>query len=83
MLELYRSAIAVRRGETGLHDPAMTWLDGGPGVLAYRRGLDFACVVNMSGVAVALPDHQAPLLASSPLDGDLLPPDTAVWLRLR
>jgi alpha-glucosidase len=32
---------------------------------------------------VALPDHEAALLASSPLDGDLLPPDTAVWLRLR
>jgi alpha-glucosidase len=83
MLELYRSAIALRRREAGLHTAAMTWFEAGPGVLAYTRGADFAAVVNMSGVAVALPDHQASLLASSPLDGDLLPPDTAVWLRLR
>jgi len=40
----------------------------------------FACVVNMSGAPVALPDHETPLLASGPLDGDRLPPDTAVWL---
>jgi alpha-glucosidase len=36
----------------------------------------------MSGAPVALPDHQTCLLASGPLDGVLLPPDTAVWLRL-
>ena len=51
-------------------------------MLAYARGDEFACVVNMSGAAIALPDHQTCLLASGPLDGDLLPPDTAVWLRL-
>ena len=32
--------------------------------------------------AVPLPDHLSLLLASGPLDGTLLPPDTAVWLRL-
>jgi alpha-glucosidase len=37
----------------------------------------------MSDVAVALPDHDRCLLASGPLDGDLLPRDTAVWLHLR
>jgi len=83
MLELYRAAIARRRAEPGLHASAMTWMSAGPGVLAYRRGPDFACVLNMSEVAVALPDHDQCLLTSSPLDGDLLPPDTAVWLRLR
>jgi len=52
-------------------------------VLAYTRGPEFACVLNMSGAAVALPDHQTCLISSSPLDGGLLPQDTAVWLRLR
>jgi alpha-glucosidase len=83
MLELYRSAIAVRRGEAALHQDGMTWLDLGPGVLAYTRGGAFACVVNMSAAPVALPDHETSLLASGPLDGDRLSPDTAVWLRLR
>jgi alpha-glucosidase len=82
MLELYRSAIALRRRERGLHRPAMTWLDAAPGVLAYTRGDEFACVLNMSQSATALPNHRNRLLASGPLDGDLLPPDTAVWLRL-
>jgi alpha-glucosidase len=61
----------------------MAWLDVQPDVLAYTRGPDFACVLNLSGAPIRLPDHEAPLLASGPLDGDLLPPDTAVWLRLR
>jgi alpha-glucosidase len=83
MLELYRAAISLRRREPGLHDATMTWIAWAPGTLAYTRGADLACVLNMSDVAIALPDHQTCLLSSSPLDGVLLPPDTAVWLRLR
>jgi alpha-glucosidase len=83
MLALYRSAIALRGSEPGLHQPAMVWIDLHPQVLAYCRGAAFACVVNMSGAAVALPDHESLLLASGPLDGDRIPPDTAVWLRMR
>jgi alpha-glucosidase len=81
MLELYRSAIRQRRAEPGLHGDEMTWLESAPGVLAYTRGADFACVVNMSGAPIALPEHQTCLLASGPIDGVLLPPDTAAWLR--
>jgi alpha-glucosidase len=83
MLELYRSAIRVRQAEPGLHQPSMTWLPSETGALAYARGPEFACVVNMSDRAIALPDFQTCLLASSPLDGVSLPQDTAVWLRLR
>ncbi|WP_067503666.1 glycoside hydrolase family 13 protein [Actinoplanes sp. TFC3] len=82
MLELYRSAIGLRRGESGLHTPDFAWLGDDAGVLSYRRGLDFACVLNMSPEAVALPDRHTVQLASSPLDGGRLPPDTAVWLRI-
>jgi alpha-glucosidase len=81
MLELYRSAIALRRAEPGLHQPAMSWLDTDPGVLAYTRGDAFVCVLNMSGSPTGLPDHATVLITSSPLDGDRLPPDTAAWLR--
>jgi alpha-glucosidase len=82
MLEHYRSAIALRRAEAGLHQPAIAWFGDNPQVLAYRRGDAFACVVNMSGADVVLPPHEKLLLASGPLDGDCLPPDTAAWLRL-
>jgi alpha-glucosidase len=78
MLELYRAAIRLRRDATG----PLTWVQSPPGVLAYERGIAFACVVNLSATAVPLPDHETSLLASGPLDGDLLPQDTAVWLRL-
>ena len=83
MLELYRSAISLRHRESGLRSPIMRWIAAEPGVLAYTRGPEFACVVNLSAGSVPLPEHHSCLLASGPLDGVLLPPDTAVWLRLR
>ncbi|MCX4472939.1 glycoside hydrolase family 13 protein [Micromonospora sp. NBC_01655] len=81
MLTLYRAAIRLRRAEPGLGDGPMSWLEAPDEVLAFARGDRFACVVNLSDVPVPLPAHQHRLLASGPLDGDLLPPDTAVWLR--
>ncbi len=78
MLELYRSAIALRPAARG---GELDWLDHGAGVLAYRRGSAFVCVLNLSPVPVPLPAHHEILLLSNPLDGGLLPTDTAVWLR--
>jgi alpha-glucosidase len=78
MLELYRGAIKLRRSIDG----PFAWLPSADGVLAFSRGTGFACVVNISGTAAPMPEHQTCLLASGPLDGALLPPDTAVWLRL-
>jgi alpha-glucosidase len=79
MLELYRSALRLRRTE--LTGDTMRWLDSPPGVLAFARDETFACMVNLSGDVVQLPPHTEILLASGPLDGEELPPDTAVWLR--
>jgi alpha-glucosidase len=81
MLELYRSALAIRRSEPALGDGPMTWLAAGDGVLAFDRGTSVRCVVNISPEPAAMPEHGGLLLASGPLDGDLLPPDCAVWLR--
>ncbi|WP_306214349.1 glycoside hydrolase family 13 protein [Actinoplanes sp. RD1] len=77
VLSLYRSAIALRP-----RSAPFDWMDLGPGVLAYCRGSSFACVLNLSGSPLPLPSFREVLIASNPLDGDLLPPDTAVWLRL-
>ncbi len=89
MLELYRSALRIRRAEPALGDGPMTWLpahDGAAGsqsggVLAFDRGSGVRCVCNLSSVPVDLPGHTAVLLASGPLADGQLPPDTTVWLR--
>jgi alpha-glucosidase len=81
MLSLYRDALRQRRTTAGLGDGPMTWLPSDPDVLAFRRGADFACVVNLSDGPVSLPAHEEIELASGPLDAGLLPVDTAVWLR--
>jgi alpha-glucosidase len=50
-------------------------------VLAFSRASGFTCVVNLAAEPAPLPPHNEVILASGPLDGPLLPPDTAVWLR--
>ena len=82
MLELYREALRVRHSEPALGDGTMRWLDAPAEVLAFYRGPSFACVLNMSSADVPLPTHDSVLLASSPLVDGLLPPDSAVWLRI-
>ncbi|MEV8215307.1 glycoside hydrolase family 13 protein [Leifsonia sp. NPDC077715] len=81
MLWLYRQALRIRRAEPGLGDGPLAWLDAPEGVLAFGRGAAFVSVTNLSSAPVALPEHQAILLSSSPLAGGLLPPDSTVWLR--
>jgi alpha-glucosidase len=93
VLELYRSALRLRREHPALGAGDMTWGSAeGAAVLDLRREPGFACVVNMSPDPVELPEHEQVLLTSSPLaedpeDADLdeptvLPPDTAVWLQV-
>jgi alpha-glucosidase len=88
MLELYRSALRLRHAEPALRSERepMRWLPSlgqAAGVLAFRRGDDVACVLNLSAAPIELPDHREVLLQSGPLDeAGLLPSDTGVWLRL-
>jgi alpha-glucosidase len=81
MLALYRRALHARRAEFG-SATAMTWLPAPAGVLAFDRG-GVACVANLSRAPVELPQGLGDeiLLASGPVSGGLLPPDTAAWLR--
>ena len=85
MLELYRRALILRRAEPGFRNERepLRWLDSSDDVLAFRRGDEVACVVNLSADPVALPPHSSVLLTSSPLTADgLLPADCAAWLRV-
>jgi alpha-glucosidase len=74
-------ALQARRAEFG-SATAMTWLPAPAGVLAIDRG-GVACAANLSPTPVELPQGLGDeiLLASGPVAGGLLPPDTAAWLR--
>jgi alpha-glucosidase len=79
MLSLYRAAIRVRRD--AIHG-AFDWLPSDPGVLAFTRGERFACLVNLGGETVALPEAATVLMSSVPLEGGQLPRDATAWLWL-
>ncbi|QUQ63966.1 glycoside hydrolase family 13 protein [Kutzneria sp. CA-103260] len=82
MLTLYRAAIRLRRTEPALRGEVFAWVTGqSEHVIAFRRGENLLCLVNF-GADVPLPPHDTVLLASGALDGDTLPTDTAVWLRI-
>jgi alpha-glucosidase len=59
----------------------MTWLDVNDEVLAFTRPGNFACYVNF-GTEIDIPAGAEILVSSAPLNGNKLPTDTAVWLRL-
>ncbi|MGH3246669.1 MAG: glycoside hydrolase family 13 protein [Trebonia sp.] len=93
MLRLYREALRIRRSDPAFGDTPLAWREAADGVLAFDRvaagGLQAGdlhvavrCVANLSAGPVALPPHASVLLASGPLDGGLLPPDTTAWLRV-
>lgn len=83
-LELYRSALDVRRSRPDLGaGDAVEWLKAPAGVLAFRRG-EFVCVANTTGESVTTPAYGRVLLASGEVnetdDGEAkLPADTTVW----
>ncbi|MFI5792054.1 glycoside hydrolase family 13 protein [Streptomyces sp. NPDC051677] len=82
-LELYRSALRLRRSEPDLGaGEAVEWLKAPEGVLAFRRG-EFVCVANTTGESVRVPAYGRVLLASGEVaetDGEAkVPGDTTVW----
>ncbi|MFF8789586.1 glycoside hydrolase family 13 protein [Streptomyces sp. NPDC015125] len=68
-LELYRTALTLRRAHPGLGaGDAVEWLDAPDGVLAFRRPGGLVCTVNTTGTPARLPAHGRLLLSSRPLD---------------
>ncbi|MFI0421652.1 glycoside hydrolase family 13 protein [Spongiactinospora sp. 9N601] len=78
-LEFHRAAIALRRELRGSLPTEIIWLDAPADVLMFTRG-PLTCVLNCGDRAVPLPPHHSLLIASGPLPGEALPPDTAAWL---
>ena len=60
----------------------MTWLPANADVLAFARGPDFACIVNLADEPTDLPAGATLLLASADLVRGRLPSDAAAWLRI-
>ncbi len=80
MLSLYRQALEHRKSNAGFSGDELEWYGAPAGCFAFRRkGGGLICALNTSGASVPLPPGQV-LLSSGPMDGDQLPPDTAVWL---
>jgi alpha-glucosidase len=81
ILNLYRAALRLRREHPALGDGQMTWVESGGDELVFTREPGFGFVANLGSKPVILPSGSV-ILASGPLDDDLLPTDTAVWLQL-
>lgn len=82
-LELYRSALAVRRERPELGaGEALEWLEAPEGVLAFRRD-GFVCTANTTGRAISVPLPGRFLLSNEEIrvvDDEIeLPADTTVW----
>jgi alpha-glucosidase len=82
MLHLYREAIALRRLIPALSTSEVRWLPTEPGVLAFTRGDEFACVVNCTTSPVCTPVEGDLLHASDPEAGEKMPPNSAAWFLL-
>lgn len=70
MLTLHRTALRLRRTEPGFADGPSEWLPAPDGVLALHRAPGLLCLVDLAATPAVLPDHQAVLLTSGPLDPD-------------
>jgi alpha-glucosidase len=78
-LSLYRRALELRREHPGFAQDGLEWFTAPAGCLAFRRPGGLLCALNASAEPVPMPPGEV-LLASGPLGGATLPPDTAVWL---
>ncbi len=85
MLELYRSALRIRRTHPGLAGEGFRWMEGPAGVLLFARDAGLRCAVNLSAAPFPLPAGSTTLLRSDPgaRPTDPLPPDAAAWFEAR
>jgi len=81
MLELYRTALGLRRSHADFASGDLRWLNLGQDVIAFHRGPGLTSVTNLTGGRLDLPPHEHVWLASAPLEGGRLPADATAWLR--
>src|SRR6516225_8472222 len=85
-LNLYRAALRLRRSHPALGPGALRWVgqegagQEGCDLLCFAREPGFILAANFGHAPAPLPAHREVLLASGPVTGGSLPPDTAAWL---
>jgi alpha-glucosidase len=83
MLELYRSALAIRHGHPALGDGRLSWRPSPEGALSFARDPHFLCIVNLSAGPIPVPPDSGLLLCSGALTSQAeIPRDTTVWLEV-
>jgi alpha-glucosidase len=83
-LELYRTALVLRRESDAIRNGSFAWRDSPPGTLVFERAAGDETVVvavNVDGEAFPLPDGEL-LLSSEPDVSELLQPGAAAWTRV-
>ena len=78
-LSLYQTALRLRRDRPALGRGTLRWLDA-DGLLCFAREPEFVLAANLGAAPAPLPAHREILLASGPVTGGRLLPDTAAWL---
>jgi alpha-glucosidase len=79
VLNFYVEAVSLRHELQTSEE--LVFRDAAPGVLHFARPGGWECLANFSEASIDLPESQV-VLASGELDGDQLPPETTVWLRV-
>ncbi|CAI9403769.1 glycoside hydrolase family 13 protein [Aestuariimicrobium sp. T2.26MG-19.2B] len=79
VLNFYVEAVSLRHELQTSEE--LVFKDSAPGVLHFARPGGWECLANFSEASIDLPDSQV-VLASGELDGDQLPAETTVWLRV-
>jgi alpha-glucosidase len=83
-LELYRTALTVRRSTAELHRGELVWYDAGPDVISFGRRTpegELLCLLNQGSVAVPAPVGELLLGSGGEAAVGLVAPDGAVWVR--
>lgn len=78
-LSMYRRALKIRRELPGGDD--LTWIDAGPGMLAFDRPGGLRCVTNFSDEPHELPDGVVILATADPV-GRMLEGCATAWLQV-
>jgi alpha-glucosidase len=83
-LELYRSALALRRSEPALAGRRLRWIEGSDDLLILERaaGSDrVQCIVNFGSVPEELPSGQVLLCSGNLTPEGQLPAEMTAWIR--
>jgi len=79
-LSFFRKALELRSARAEFDGGEIEWLTAPRDALIFRRGAEgLVCALNAGRRPVALPPGEL-ILASAPLEGGKLPPDSAAWV---